>query len=215
MRKECGPLNLSQLRGKIAWFAIPAAAIALAIFILSPQSQPEHDLAETLTLVQAEPPQQTETPPLQSALPETMMIDIKGQVASPGVFELPTGARVKDAIAAAGGFLDNADPKAINLAMRVQDEMVIYVPAIGEEAPLVAMPTGGGSSQSSSDGLININTATDAELMELTGIGPSKAAAIIAYRTENGNFAKIEDLTNVTGIGDKTFEQLKDGITVQ
>ncbi len=199
----------------MAWLAIPAAAIALAIFILYPHSEPELDSAETLTLIQAEPPQQTETPPLQIALPETIMIDIKGQVASPGVFELSAGARAKDAIAAAGGFLESADPKAINLAMKVQDEMVIYVPAIGEEAPLVAMPTGGGSSQSSAGGLININTATDAELMELTGIGPSKAAAIIAYRTENGNFAKIEELTNVTGIGDKTFEQLKDGITVQ
>lgn len=143
------------------------------------------------------------------------MIDIKGQVASPGVFELPTGARAKDAITAAGGFLESADPKAINLAMKVQDEMVIYVPAIGEETPVLAMPSGAGSSQSSSGGLVNINTATDAELMELTGIGPSKAAAIIAHRTENGNFASIEDLTKVTGIGDKTFERLKDGITVQ
>lgn len=144
------------------------------------------------------------------------MVDIKGQVAAPGVYELPGDSRMKDAIDAAGGFLSDAEPKAINLAMKVQDEMVIYVPAIGEEAALPApqpsaVPAGGAEA---ADALVNLNTATDADLMTLPGIGPSKAAAIIAYRTDNGNFQKIEDLTNVTGIGEKTFEKLKDSISV-
>lgn len=189
--------------------------MALAIYILFPQSDPELVPAETLEHIQAEPPQQTEPPTQQDALPETIMIDIKGQVASPGVFELPAGARAKDAIAAAGGFLESADPTAINLALKVQDEMVLYVPAAGEELPVLASPVQAGRAAGAEGGLIDINSATDVELMELPGIGPSKAAAIIAYRTENGNFEKIEDLKDVTGIGDKSFEQLKDGITVR
>ena len=210
------PLNQSQLRGKLGWLAIPAAAAAaLAVYILFPQSDPELVPADTLEQIQAEPPQQTETPTQQDTLPETIMIDIKGQVKSPGVFELPAGARAQDAIAAAGGFLESADPQAINLALKVQDEMVLYVPAIGEEVPALASPVAAGTSPDPAGALVDLNAATDAELMELPGIGPSKAAAIIAYRTENGNFEKIEDLTNVTGIGDKTFEQLKDGITVR
>lgn len=189
--------------------------MALAIYLFIPQSEPELVPAQTLEQIQAEPPQQTETPTQQDALPETIMIDIKGQVASPGVFELPAGARAQDAIAAAGGFLETADPTAINLALKVQDEMVLYVPAIGEELPVLASPVQTGPAAGPAGGLIDINSATDVELMELPGIGPSKAAAIIAYRTENGNFEKIEDLKDVTGIGDKSFEQLKDGITVR
>ncbi|WP_416144507.1 helix-hairpin-helix domain-containing protein [Planococcus koreensis] len=111
--------------------------------------------------------------------------------------------------------METADPTAINLALKVQDEMVLYVPAIGEELPVLASPVQTGPAAGPVGGLVDINSATDAELMELPGIGPSKAAAIITYRTENGNFEKIEDLKDVTGIGDKSFEQLKDGITVR
>lgn len=167
----------------------------------------------TLDLIQAEPPQQTETPNLES-IPEQLLVDIKGQVANPGVYELKAGARMKDAIDAAGGFLATADSRAINLALKAEDEMVIYVPEVGEEIELPAMQASGGGG-SSGETLIDLNGATETELMTLTGIGPSKAAAILTYRTETGNFQKIEDLMNVTGIGEKTFEKLKDSITVK
>ena len=185
----------------------------LAIYFLIPQEKPEENLQSSLDLIQAEPPQQTETP-TQTLVPTTVMVDIKGQVAKPGVYELPADSRTTDAIEAAGGFLEAAEPKAINLAMKVADEMVIYVPKAGEEMDLPTAQPGASGAGGAKEALVNLNTATDAELMTLPGIGPAKAAAIIAYRTDSGNFQKIEDLTNVTGIGDKTFEKLKDSITV-
>lgn len=187
-----------------------AAAIVLAIYFFIPREEPDPVPGTSLELIQADLSQQTETPTQKEELPENVMVDIKGHVAKPGVYELPNGARAQEAIAAAGGFLPEADSRAINLAMKVADEMVLYVPKTGEEAvlpPQAVAPSG--------EALVDLNSATEAQLMELPGIGPSKAAAIIAYRTENGKFAKIEDLTNVTGIGDKTFEQLKDGITAK
>lgn len=187
-----------------------AAAIALAIYFFIPREEPDPVPGTSLELIQADLSQQTETPTQKEELPENVMVDIKGHVAKPGVYELPNGARAQEAIAAAGGFLPEADSRAINLAMKVADEMVLYVPKTGEEAvlpPQAAAPSG--------EARVDLNSATEAQLIELPGIGPSKAAAIIAYRTENGKFAKIEELTNVTGIGDKTFEQLKDGITAK
>ena len=209
---EC-PLKFSQLQSKAGWLLIPAAVvILLVVFFLFPQQSPDAVPEATLDLIQAEPLQQTETPTLES-IPEQLLVDIKGQVANPGVYELMAGARMKDAIDAAGGFLATADSRAINLAMKVEDEMVIYVPEVGEEIelPVIQASAGGSSGES----LIDLNKATETELMTLTGIGPSKAAAIITYRTETGNFQKIEDLMNVTGIGEKTFEQLKDSITAK
>lgn len=213
-RKEECPLKLSELQNKFGWLLIPAAIIVLlAFYFLNPQEKPEENLQASLDLIQAEPPQQTETP-TQNPAPTTLMVDIKGQVAKPGVYELPVDSRMTDAIDAAGGFLAAAEPKAINLAMKVVDEMVIYVPEIGEEAALPTAQPGAAAAGGAKEALVNLNTATDVELMTLPGIGPSKAEAIIAYRTDSGNFQKIEDLKNVTGIGDKTFEKLKDSITV-
>lgn len=119
---------------------------------------------------------------------------------------------MQDAIDAAGGFTPEADSRTINLALIVVDETSLYVPAAGEEAIL---PSTAQAASAGGSGLININTATEAELMELPGIGPSKAAAILAYRDEAGKFNATEELTEVTGIGDKTFEQLKDLITAK
>ncbi|WP_223638056.1 helix-hairpin-helix domain-containing protein [Planococcus sp. 4-30] len=194
---------------------IPAAAIALLmIYFFFPQEKAETTPAASLELISAESPQQTETPENENPVIEsTLMIDMKGQVVSPGVYELPAGSRMQDAIDAAGGFTPEADSRSINLALIVVDETSLYVPAAGEEIILpAAQQTAPGSSGST---LININLATETELMELPGIGPSKAAAILAYREEAGSFKTPEELTEVTGIGDKTFEQLKELIIVK
>ncbi|TWT26205.1 helix-hairpin-helix domain-containing protein [Planomicrobium sp. CPCC 101110] len=203
-------MNFSKLQNKIGWLLIPtAAATILAIYFLLPQENPEAVPEASFDLIDAESPQQTPPKKPVEEIPEHLMVDIKGQVASPGVFELPAGSRLQDAIKAAGGFLPAADDRAINLAMKVQDEMSIYVPEVGEEALVPSgTPTG------ASDSLVNLNTATEEELMTLPGIGPSKAAAIIAYRTDTGTFQKVEDLKEVSGIGDKTFEQLAELIKV-
>lgn len=198
------------MKDKIGWLLIPAIAFAAAaIYFLTPQDDPE----ATLELIQTEPPPKIETPIESNPIPEVIMVDIKGQVANPGVYELQTGARAKDAIQAAGGFLETAETLSINLAMVIQDEMVLYVPEIGEEAAVPSIQAQQPAAAEAGS-LVNLNTATAEELMTLTGIGPSKADAILSYRTENGNFQSIEDLTKVSGIGDKTFEKLKEAITV-
>ncbi|HEY4550350.1 MAG TPA: helix-hairpin-helix domain-containing protein, partial [Bacillus sp. (in: firmicutes)] len=105
----------------------------------------------------------------------------------------------------------------INFAMKVVDEMVLYIPAIGEQNPTMAGAATSGSVQegTTADGKISLNSATESELQTLPGIGPSKALAILEYRETNGSFKKIEDLMEISGIGEKTFEKLKEHIAVQ
>lgn len=145
--------------------------------------------------------------------PLAIVVDVKGAIHYPGVYTLTTEHRVADAIEEAGGYTDEANPQLINHAQKLQDEMVIYVPKLGEEMPdpVEVTVSGGDSTQ----GKVNINTADEVGLTTLPGIGPAKAAAIIAYRTEHGPFKSIDGLKEVSGIGDKTFEQLKDLIDIK
>ncbi|MEW4262373.1 helix-hairpin-helix domain-containing protein [Priestia megaterium] len=145
-----------------------------------------------------------------------VMVDIKGAVQKPGVYQLPKDARVKDALAQAGGATKEADLRQLNLASKLQDEMAVYIPAAGEEIPPSSPVSSISSSGTSNDQpLVNINTANTDELQTLNGIGPSKASAIVSYREENGLFQKVEDLGQVSGIGDKSLEKIKAQITVQ
>lgn len=169
-----------------------------------------------------EAPSTTPETEIQTELePEQLIIDIKGAVKYPGVYTLSENQRIVDAIEAAGGYADDANPVLINHAQKLQDEMVIFIPKIGEDASealeqLVQISTANSSNNSSNNtGKINLNKATESDLTQLPGIGPSKASAIIQHRTEHGNFKTSEDLKQVTGIGDKTFEQLKDLIDVK
>lgn len=143
-------------------------------------------------------------------------VDVKGAVVRPGLYMAKPDDRVLDLIEQAGSFTEEADQNGVNLAQRVEDQMVIYVPTIGEEATSVNTTSSLGNSGGTvaQDGKININQATAAELETITGIGPSKANAILQYREENGTFKSIEELKNISGIGDKTFEKLKDEITI-
>lgn len=151
-------------------------------------------------------------------VPLSIIVDVQGAVKFPGVYELTEEERLIDAIQAAGGYETEADTRLINHAQKVTDEMFIYIPRIGEdplEEPLFTTVQTGNANSGNQDGLVNLNTATEAELTTLAGIGPSKAAAIIQYREEQGKFQSIEELKNVTGIGDKTFEKLQNEITVK
>ncbi|MHC8967083.1 helix-hairpin-helix domain-containing protein [Priestia aryabhattai] len=145
-----------------------------------------------------------------------VMVDIKGAVQKPGVYQLPKDARVKDALAQAGGPAKEADLRQLNLASKLQDEMAVYIPAAGEEIPS-SSPVSSISSSGTSNNqpLVNINTANTDELQTLNGIGPSKASAIVSYREENGLFQKVEDLGQVSGIGEKSLEKIKAQIAVQ
>jgi competence protein ComEA len=135
---------------------------------------------------------------------QRIMVDVKGAVINPGVYSVTKGKRVIDVIELAGGLQENANEKSINLAQVIFDEMVLYIPKIGEEIKeeLINMQ----------NNKININNATAEQLMELKGIGEAKAQAIISYRENNGEFETIDDLLNIRGIGEKTLESFRDNI---
>ena len=141
---------------------------------------------------------------------EKIFVDVKGAVKHPGVFETTKDKRVKDLIEEAGGLLDDADTATLNLSQKVKDQMVIYVLKHGEKPKQIS---DGGSSLSNTD-VININTANKEQLMKISGVGKTKAEAIISYREKKGDFKKKEDITKVRGIGKATFEKIKDKIEV-
>ena len=141
-----------------------------------------------------------------------IFVDVKGAVKSPGLYEATETDRVFDIIEKAGGLLDKANEGQVNFAQKVHDEMVIYIPKIGEEGE---NPFMNDSSPSQQNDKVNLNTASPVELETLPGIGPAKSAAIIEFREQNGAFKQIEDLQKISGIGPKTFERLQDLITVK
>ena len=152
---------------------------------------------------------------------EQVTVDIKGAVKNPGVYELRAGARVHEAIQKAGGLTADAEDTSINQAQKLTDEAVIYVAKIGEEGADVTQggqhQAGASDSASASGGKsdkVNLNTATEAELQTISGIGQKRASDIIAYRESNGRFKSVDDLKKVSGIGDKTLEKLKEYVTV-
>ena len=145
--------------------------------------------------------------------PVFWVVDVKGAVTNPGIYEVAKNMRVQNAIDLAGGLLQNAETSHINFAQHVTDQMLLYIPVVGEE--IVDIPyTQPNSPVEEGTSKININTATDLELQALPGIGEKKALQIINYRTENGSFSTIEELMEVSGIGQKTFDTLKESITV-
>ncbi len=158
---------------------------------------------------------------------EFLYVYVCGAVERPGVYSFPEGARVCDAIAAAGGLTLEGDETCVNQALKLSDQDQIYIRTLEEKAPeseeTGSVPRAGVSSAAGEPGetgpsgtaRINLNTATRDELLSLSGIGETKAAAILAYRQEHGFFAKPEDLKKVSGIGDATYEKLKDRITAQ
>ena len=141
-----------------------------------------------------------------------IVVHITGAVPRPGVYALPQGARVQDGISAAGGFLAEADKTPINLAELLEDGEKLDIPYIEGASPVLSTPLP--EVVTSTTELININTASAAELDALPGIGPTTAQKIIDYRNQNGSFINTEDIINVSGIGPGTYERIKDLITV-
>jgi len=144
----------------------------------------------------------------------TIFVHVLGAVARPGLFELNEGARVMDAIAAAGGLTSEADPGGVNLARIVSDGEQFYVPRPGEVPPLPVVVPSGSAAVGAPAAKVNLNTATVADFDSLPRIGPTMAQRIIDFRTTNGKFTSVDGLRDVAGIGEKTFETLKDLITV-
>ena len=136
--------------------------------------------------------------------PELIYVDICGAVAEEGFYELPLDSRVFDAVEMAGGLLETADTKRINLAQKIYDQQKIIIPAIGD----------GLAEEETSGGLVNINTASKSLLEDLPGIGPVYAERILEYRQKNGGFKSKEELMEIKGIGEKTYAGMEECICI-
>lgn len=145
------------------------------------------------------------------AVAATVTVHVVGEVRRPGVYELSGGSRVVDAVAASGGTLGAADQAAVNMARIVADGEQITIPRQGEGGTVAAATAPGAAAR---PGKIDLNTATEAQLDTLPGVGPSTAAKIVSDRTENGPFRTVDDLMRVPGIGPAKLDALKDLVTV-
>lgn len=201
----------------------PGIACLILLYVFLQQDSSDEEEVLPITTISQEQTQEVNSnaaaEQIEKPIVEKIMVDVKGAVQLPGVYELTTEERIIDAIEMAGGYTKDAQSSVVNHAQKLQDEMVIYIPRMDEEmeqnftnGQVVASPA---TSTDSSSEKVDLNSADEAALTTIPGIGPTKAQAIIAYREENGSFQIIEDLKNVSGIGDKTFEKLKEYIVVK
>ncbi len=202
--------------GRTAWEFTRSHLVAVGIVLLTgclwagysvlqARSTPVEVAPDTTPSVVASP---TPTP----TPPTTILVHVLGAVTRPGVVELPEGARVRDAIAAAGGLADDADPAELNLAAILADGTQVVIGDVAEPRGELRGDGGGGSVSGTGGGgrKLSLNSATQAEFETLPGIGPVTAGRIIAWREQHGRFSRIEELQEVDGIGPKTYGQLAD-----
>ena len=182
--------------------------LLVGVGVLFPKK--EESVEETIVVETTMLAEKTEVSTTQEAV---IFVDIKGAVGNPGVYQMKVGDRVKDALDVAGGLTGEADSQKVNLAKQLEDQMVIVVPKVGEEAEEI--PAGETRNEATKEGKVNINTATVEELKTLKGVGEKKAEAIIEYRKKNGSFKSKEDLMKVRGIGKKLFESFQERIVTQ
>lgn len=208
---------------KLILKAAAVISIIAAAFLVFVWDGPEPDSGPVLAETNREALESSGTS-LQKQTEETkgrIIVDVGGAVKRPQVVELEEDSRVGDAISAAGGLKDNADPAGINQAAFLTDGEKVYIPVKGEATALLsgiseqqAAYPGAAAARDAASPKVNLNTASLEELQTLNGVGPATAEKILDYRTANGGFKKIEELKNVNGIGDKTFEKLKEQIMV-
>ena len=172
--------------------------------------------------IHIQPAQPTATS-LPTATPEPIQVFINGEVNQPGVYTLPHDAILQDVLLLAGGFSADAYQDVVNLAQPLADGMQVHVPSQSETVntvpvvttpPLVLNLESGGGSAANATGLVNLNLASKVELESLPGVGPSTAQKILDYREDNGPFASVEDVMNVSGIGPAKFESMAEFVTV-
>ena len=147
----------------------------------------------------------------ESVEQDLITVDVKGAVKAPGIYDLPVGSRINDAVQKAGGLTDNADSKSINLAQRISDEALVYVPTKGEDT---SQEIQSNASNSKENKKVNLNKASLEELKQVKGLGAKRAQDIIDHRDSNGKFKSVDELKKVSGIGTKTIEKLKEYVTV-
>ncbi|MGQ7419748.1 ComEA family DNA-binding protein [Streptococcus suis] len=210
---------LKEYKWQIALPAVAGLLMATFLIFSQPAKSDQTGLTDFPQTEQASSSQEQteETSTEESEELSQLTVDVKGAVEKPGLYTLEAGARVNDAVEAAGGLTSQADPKSINLAQKLSDEAVVYVASKDENISVVASTTASSamSPEEKSTSLVNLNTATEADLQTISGIGAKRAADIIAYREANGGFKSVNDLNNVSGIGDKTIESIRPYVTVE
>ncbi len=207
--------------------ALVARAIALGPSDAMPVPQltaPVRESAETGGVASSTPAPGTHTgaaPAAPATAPATVVVHVAGAVGEPGIVELPAGARVAEAVDAAGGAQPDAELAAVNLARPVQDGEQVYVPRVGEVPPGTAAGPGGGTETSGSSGdeptdggVVDLNTADLAALDTLPGVGPAIAGRILDWREANGPFHSVDELLEVSGIGPATLDRLRERVRV-
>ena len=222
------PAGLALLSGpRLAGLAGAGVVAALALLMLWPRPaapDPELSLPRASTTLSLPPVSTTAT------TLGPLVVDVVGEVRQPGVQRVPAGARIADVVAAAGGLSDRADRARINFAAPVVDGERVFVPAVGQQVPAVAVgstPTGGSATGgpgapggavpaggAAADAPVNLNTADLAALDTLPGVGPTTAQAIIDHRTDHGPFTSVDQLLDVRGIGDAKLADLRDRVVV-
>lgn len=190
--------------GAMAGAAAAVVAALVAFVLLKPEQPPPPEIA--LPVASAASSSSTSTTAAEA------VVHVAGAVARPGVYRLPPGGRVADAIEAAGGPVPGAELHRLNLAAPLVDGSQVYVPLVGEPPPQGVGAPGGGTDAPA--GPLDLNTATVVQLEELPGIGPATAAAIVDAREERGGFTSVDDLLDVRGIGPAKLEALRDLVTV-
>ena len=195
------------------------AGLGLALggfFLLKPSPQTpvkETNLQAEVAAVSKDSVSENEVKKEEPVEQDLITVDVKGAVKAPGIYDLPVGSRVNDAVQKAGGLTEQADSKSLNLAQKVSDEALVYVPTKGEEAASQQTASGTASS-TSKEKKINLNKASLEELKQVKGLGGKRAQDIIDHRETNGKFKSVDELKKVSGIGAKTIEKLKDYVTV-
>lgn len=200
----------------IVFIIVVIGLIVFGIFTFTKEKEAVVQEADHELFTMIEEEQEENDEQMEEEERSTIVVDIKGEVNKPGVYEVNRHHRVIDVISLADGLTKLADERYINLAQKLEDEMVIYVPKEGEDTTdMIPMPTGQAVTSSAKDETgIRVNEASIEELQTLQGIGPAKAEAIIQYREENGLFQQVEDLLNVSGIGEKTLDNIRDDIVI-
>lgn len=198
----------------IPWLVLLSVGLSLGLKFLFFNSIESSEVADITSLTSSS--NEDKEASEENRVDEKMYVDIKGAIKKPGMYEVTSTMRVLNVIDLAGGLTNDADDKQINFSERLEDQMIIYVPKEGEEVPEIKVSDKKNENKSSSQSSdkININQAEKDELMTLNGVGEKKAEKIIEYREENGSFKSVEDLKNVNGFGEKTFESLKESIIV-
>ena len=194
------------------WYVLGLVVLVLSLFLFNPGDK-ETNASKDFSLELTEPISETETvddsseDEKNSEEANKVIVDVKGEVHYPGVYEVAKDVRVNDVIDVAGGLTDEANANAINLAERVTDEMIVIVPSFEEENADLSFTEGNSDK-------VKVNDATSAELETLPGVGPKKAEAILNYIEEHGAFSDENDLLNVPGIGEATLANIRESIQV-